>query len=282
MGKWLVIVVIAGVLSSLSASAQYGAVSTATAGSGRAAIEPTESSVLNPASIPFSRGYFATSEFSTLYGGQEFGVALTDNLPDTLVPTSLLYTQINSQQIEGPSQNFTTQDLRLQFGTFVTPKWAFGLTVQHKIDHVDPLTYTQTNVLLGSIYAFNENFGVAAVLDNVIAPDNSVPMAYQLLPSVALGLNYNYVKQMRFKLDVITAGNNSFNQPTVAAGLESHWNRWLVMRMGASKILQQNLDEYGGGVGFSGPKFAVHYGYLNCPQQDKLTRHAVDFAIPIW
>ncbi len=262
------------------AQAQYGAISTATAGSGRATVEPSESPVLNPASIPFSRGYFFTSDYATMSGTEEFTVGLTDNMPDSVVPAAFIYNQVNGKSLR--NQNFTTQDLRLEFANLIKKNLAFGMTVRSKTDSVLNTQYRQTNLLMGTIFALNSEIGLALVLDNLLGTNAEVPMDYRLVPAIGLGLNYNYKKVIRFRLDLETASNDSFNEPAISGGLEGHWNQWLLFRMGVRKTLETNIDEYGVGVGFAGPKFAFHYGYLSSPQQDKLDRHAVDLAIPIW
>lgn len=86
---------ISGLVASVICHAQYGAITTATADSGRATVEPSEAPVLNPASIPFTKGYFITSNYAFLQNAQAFTASLTDNLPDTLVPASAIYNQVN-------------------------------------------------------------------------------------------------------------------------------------------------------------------------------------------
>jgi len=267
------------VLSSL-AQAQYGAISTATAGSGHATVEPSEAPVLNPASIPYSKGYFITSDYASLYQANEFTVALTDNLPDTVVPTSFIYNQINGTGLA--NQTLVTQDLRLEVANLVSQDVSFGLALRSRTDSFLSYQYRQNNLLLGTIFAISPNMGIAIVADNLVGTDAKVPTAYRLLPSLAVGLNYNYLKVMRFRLDLQTASNDSFNEPTISGGMELHWNKWLLFRGGISKALETNTDEYGAGVGFEGPKFTGHLGYLMSPQQESLNREAVDLAVPIW
>jgi hypothetical protein len=265
-------------ISSL-AQAQYGAISTATVGTGRAAVEPTESPTLNPATIPYARGYFFTSDYASMAQASEFTVGLTDNLVDTVIPASLIYTQYNQNPNTNP---LTTQDIRLEFANLVSKKFSFGMAIRNKTDTTFATQYRQTNLLLGSIFTLTPDLGIALIADNVFSPDTSVPYAYRLLPGLSAGINYNYKKVIRFKVDAETATNDSLNAPSIGVGLEGHWNRWLVFRMGARKIPEFNTDEYGFGFGFSGPKFAIHYGYMSSPQDDTLNRQAVDLAVPIW
>jgi hypothetical protein len=261
-------------------NAQYGAISTATAGSGRASIEATEAPTLNPAAIPFSQGYFFTSDIATVGTGQEYAFSITDNLPDTTVPTSVIYSQLDGTTTN--KRSLMTQDMHLAFGNIVTKTFAFGLAIEHKIDTVIAKKYFQTNLMMGTLFSLNQNLGLALVVENILPTDGSVPNDYRLIPTTAIGLSYNKGRMMRFKLDLETAKNNSFSQPLIAGGVETYWNRWVIFRIGMKKDFDINSTQYGGGIGFTGPKFAVHYGYLSSPESRDLARHSVDLAVPIW
>ena len=278
---WIFGLLLAIVLTTLESQAQYGAISTATAGSGRATIEPSESPFLNPAAIAYNRGYFVTSDYGVMQGASEFSVGLSDNLPDTLVPAAFMYNQVNGTDPTS-NQQFTTQDLHLDISNLVRRDFAAGLSIRSKSDLLFQTQYRQTNVMFGSIWVLTPNIGVALVLDNLLKPDATVPEPFRLTPSAAVGINYNYKKVIRFRFDVETASNDSLNGTSFAAGIEGHWNQWSVFRMGVRKDLETNTDEYGAGIGFSGPKFAFHYGYLMSPEQQALNRQAVDLAVPIW
>jgi hypothetical protein len=267
-------------LFGVPSSAQYGAISTATAGSGRAAIEVTEAPALNPATIPFSRGYFFTTDVATIGAGQEYTVSLTDNLPATVVPTSLIYTQLDTTISN--KRKLTSQDMHLAFGNIVTKDFSFGLAIEHKIDTVLLKKYYQTNMMMGTLFSLGNNLGLAIVGENIIPLDGGAPKEFQLNPKTSFGISYNKGKMMRFKADLESAKNNSFSQPAISGGVETYWNRWFIFRFGARKDFELNANQYGAGIGFSGPKFAIHYGYLSSPETMDLTRHSVDLAVPVW
>jgi hypothetical protein len=275
-----ILIAVALIFVSHDSFAQYGAISTATAGSGRAAIEVTEAPLLNPASIPFSQGYFFTSDFATIGDGQEFTIGLTDNLNTTVVPTSMIYTEMESTNAF--KNKVTTQDMHLSLANIVSKTFSFGLSVEHKIDTELATKFFQTNMMMGSIFSIGDNLGLAVVLDHMLPTDGSIPNDYRFYPTTAIGLSYTRGSVIRFKLDVESAGNNSFDEPAIAGGVETYWNRWVIFRIGFRKDFALNSNQYGAGIGFTGPKFAIHYGYLSSPETQDLARHSIDFAIPIW
>lgn len=267
-------------LSSVNLFAYVGAISTATTGAGRAAIEPTEAPVLNPAVLPFSKGYFFTTSYSFLNTGKLFSVGVADNLVDTIVPTALTYVQSDTK--DKRNFDYQSQDLELAFANFYNPYLSIGLGFHHKIDTLFVAKHTQTNMFIGSMWTINNSMALAFVFDNFIQQDHQIPQDYLLKPKTSVGFSYNYKKFVRLKLDMESTDSNSFDRPALSTGVETYWNRWIILRMGARKDLQKNFDEYAAGVGFSGPKFALHYGYLASPQDDKRNYHAVDLAFPIW
>jgi len=261
--------------------AYVGAVSTGTAGSGRAAFDITEAPVLNPAAIAYLKGYFFNTGYGVQGRGNSFNISLTDNLPDTILPSSLQYWQQN--QKNSLSQEFATQTIKFGVGNYVGKSFALGFGMNHQIDSLNSTKHIQTNLTVGSLWSVSPQLTFAAVFDNVVEPDSSVPSFYRLKPATSFGLAYNYRKFVRLRFDLETpVSSNSFSQPNIASAIETYWNRWIIIRLGLRKELSSKIDQYGGGLGFVGPKFALHYGYIQSPQDDKVSRHAIDLAVPIW
>jgi hypothetical protein len=264
--------------------AYVGAVSSATAETGRASVEPTDSPFLNPASLPFMKGYFFTSGFSSTQNSdnaraQDFALSITDNMPETVVPTSVAFTQ---SKVDFASEEIVSRDFRLSFGNYIIPKWAMGFGLRYKDDQLPQERFTQGNMNLGLLYAPNADLGLAVVAENLIGSDTKIPADRRLSPTTALGATYIYRRFVRTRLDVISASNNSWDRPIVAAGLESYMNRWLILRLGFQRRNEEKANVYSGGMGFAGPRFGIHYAYLSSPDQESLSRHSVDLAIPIW
>ena len=268
----------------IQGQAYVGAVSTATAEAGRASVEPTDSPFLNPAGITFLKGYYFTtgydtSETSTQTHGENFALTLTDNLPETVVPTSLAFAQTKA---DFSSEESVSRDFRLSFANFITPKFAFGVGLRYKDDQLPAERYNQGNASIGTLYAPNADLGFAAVFENLMGTNSSIPEELRLNPNMSLGVSYIYRRFMRTRFDVVSGANDSFARPILEAGLESYMNRWAVIRLGIQRRNEEKATAYSAGMGFSGPKFSIQYAYLTSPDQDALTRHSIDMAIPVW
>lgn len=272
-------------LCSSFAKAYVGSVSAATGEAGIATVEASENPFGNPAGLGFVKGYYFTAGFgaqtkSSVGSSQELAVSLTDNMKDTLVPTSFSYVQQNVTPELGSAA--LRRDFRLSFGNFIRPGFGFGLAIVHDADQLETNKYAQTNVQVGFLVAPNSDLGLAALLENVVPTDKDIPESYRLKQTTALGASWNFKRLFRFRSDVTSAPGNSFGKPTFAAGMESYLNRWMVIRLGFQKNTELEANLFTGGVGFIGPKFGFHYAYQNSPQKEALTRHSVDLAVPIW
>lgn len=264
--------------------AYVGAVSSATAESGRASVESTDAPFLNPAALAHIKGYLFSAGFATSANkkqeiGQDFAVSITDNLSETVVPTSIAYVQ---SKIDPNSEEQVTRDFRLSLGNFMSKRLAGGLALRYRDDQLALNRYTQMNLNIGALYSFHDSLGVGLVLDNILGAKSDIPEDLRQRPQMSVGGSYIYKKFLRTRFDLISAENNSFDRPTIAAGLESYMNRWVIIRLGVQRQNEKNANIYSAGVGFAGPRFGVHYAYLTSQELDSFNRHSVDLSLPIW
>ena len=273
-------------LFDLQSQAYVGSVSAATGESGRAAVEASESPFGNPAALAFLTGYyfsagFGSSKQTNLGTAQDLALSITDNMKDTVLPTSFSYVQRTSVPA-GATENVFQRNLKLSFGNFLRDGLGFGLAVNHEDDRLAIDHFTQTNLEAGFLFAPNKEFGLALVFDNILPVGAAAPEVYRLKQTTAIGASYNFKRFVRVKADMITDSGNSLAHPALAAGMESYMNRWLVIRWGVGRNNEADSRLYTAGLGFLGPKFALNYAFQNSPQTASLTRHSVDLAVPIW
>jgi hypothetical protein len=261
--------------------AYNGAISAATAGTGRAAGEVSDSPFLNPSTISFLRGYFFSSSYSTaseFYSG--YTISITDTLKETVIPTAAAYSQGTMKTKDGFKAS--SRDFRLAMAEKVGGRFALGLSGHYKNDRTDWDSFGQTNLTLGAVLAVTENLSAGLVFDDFLGPPATIPQEFRLKPTIGTGLSYNYKKVVRARLDVVSAENNTLTRPTYGAGVESFMNKWMILRLGVGHDTDKNSNIYSAGVGFRGPKFGLHYAYSSSTEDENPVRHSVDLAIPIW
>lgn len=270
------------VLLAPSSHAYQGAVSGATAQTGRAALDNNDTPFMNPAGVAQLSGYYFSSTFSAgalvpELKQKEYSIAMTENLKDTLVPTSL-----------GFNERVTTLDTRtdirkrvqLSFGQTIRPSLSLGLGINYQDDFFVE-HYRQINVGLGALWVPHPDIGFALVLDDLVPQSDRLPTAVRQNAKTSLGVAYLYRTLIRMRADVISAENNSFAKPAAGVGVETFMNKWILFRVGTQLNRETETSLYTGGIGFRGPRFAANYAYIT-ESRDNQVRHAVDLTIPLW
>lgn len=264
---------------SLPAKAYVGSVSAATGGSGRAAIEASDSPFMNPAAVAHLTGYYFTMAYGSGGNSQAdadvMALSLTDNMRETVVPTSMAYYQ-STDRTRG--EEHSQKNFRLSLANFINPQLAFGLGIVHQQDYLPQVSYSQTNMDLGVLWAPNKDIGFGAMVSNAFGPAANIPQGQKLNRQWALAGSYNYQQFMRLKADILQEEEGL----SYGLGIENYMNRWLVFRLGYKNATAQSYHLYSGGLGFVGPRFGLHYAYQASPQGAIYERHSVDLAIPIW
>jgi hypothetical protein len=281
------ILIFVGFLSSVARAAVYNsAVSAGTGSAGLAAVEPLDTPFMNPAALPYSVGYFfgaGYSSTSTPLQGETTNLALslTDNMKDSAIPTTLGF--VDTHYGLG-SQTWERKEGRLAVGNYIFKRNALGFGVTYR-DSEGPSNQSlkQTGLFLGSMFALTKAFSLGFVLDNLLPPSAGITPAERLYQTTSVGVSYNYKTFLRAKLDVSSESGNSWARPTLAAGLENYWNRWLIVRMGVQRNNEFEQTIASAGVGFAGPKFGLHYAFQNVQSPTGTDpRHSVDLGVPLW
>jgi hypothetical protein len=227
------------------ASSFGGAISAGSGLSGRAVADEVEGASQNPALVPFSKGYHF--RVTGLQSGQSIGgssvrVAVLDNLPDTAVPASILYSEFRN------SQNFTERDFLVNFGNLIGEKTGLGFAVGYRtrpaLDLGNPLQVDRSEVygMVGVQHYFTNEFSIAGTFE---------PKNY------GAGLSYIYRRLIRMRFDVAQMGETLVQRPggqvLSSLGGETFINRWLVLRLGAAQLGSEGIKSTWG-VGFYGAK----------------------------
>lgn len=255
-------------LIALSASAQVfnSSISSATGGTGRAAVEAGDAVFLNPSTLVHLRGSFLYSSFAK----DEFAITLTDNSPASVLPASLGFIQKKSDVTQGELEE---QDIVFALSEFVVEKWSLGITGHYITQTIPGNSYRQINGDVGLMYTPKAHIGLGLVAYNVFGEKNEIPENFRKKTSVGAGFNYIYEAKIRFRADVTS-------ESIFMGGIESYLNDFLILRVGYSSDTDDKRDLGTLGLAFKGPKFAINYAYQGNPQNSGDYRHSVDLEIP--
>lgn len=253
-------------LNAALAQVYKSSISTATGGTGRAAIEPGDTLLLNPASLPHLRGRFLYTSFAE----DQFVASLSDNTKESTLPAGFSFVQKKSTVSLG---DLKQQDLALTFAEFIVDRWSVGLTGHYLDQKLPTASYTQTNADLGFLFTPNSNMGLGLVVYNIFGERSNIPSEFREKTSVGAGFNYIYRNAIRFRMDATS-------ESVFGLGFDSYLNQFMIMRFGYSDDTDKARQLVSAGAGFNGPRFQLNYAYQGNPQKSSDYRHSVDLIIP--
>jgi hypothetical protein len=250
-----------------------GTVSMSTGGTGRGTVEPTDSVLLNPAIV----AQIPTSYISLNYTRDQYGITISDNGKEALFPAAVAFNRSNVNDVK-------TQDMTLVVAYSPKPKLSFGIgasLVEYSLDNsANDQKYNQTVADLGMTYAFTKDFAFGVVAYKAFSSQTDFNQALQKQRTVGAGMNYTYLNFVRFRYDIESAPDNKFNRLIFMSGLETFLNDWMILRLGYQNNNVVSKNFLSAGIGFAGPQFGFHYGYLTNPADHADDRHSVDLGIP--
>lgn len=245
-------------------------VSRATGKAGRAAVDPGEVSLMNPATLVHLK------DRSLMYsqGEDVFAVALAENSFDVVMPASLAYVRKQNKSTE-----VLMEDARVTLADHWYSGWSFGLTGhQYKVRVVDE-NFQQTNVDAGLMYTPTSRLGLALMVHDGLPDNIDIPEAYRLRSRTGIGANYLYGTSVRFRVDALSAINNNFNYPTTMVGYEAYLNRWLVFRLGYRHEQLPVIEYASVGAGLDLPRFDINYAYEGEVKESQNHTHSIDLTV---
>ena len=251
-----------------------GAVTTATGGSGRGAVEPVDGVLLNPAII----SDLPMKNFSVNYSLDQQAISISDNGKDAYFPAAFVFQRLTTDTID-------TKQLGISVATYRWHRLVVGanFSVIDYLDHTVPgfeHVYHQPAADLGSSLAVTDNFGMGLVFNKIASNKVDLAENLQTQKTTALGISYIFQGFARFRFDVESAPENKTDRLVYMAGMENFINDWIVIRTGYQNNNVLNKNFISAGVGFAGPQFGLHYAYISNPADKTEDKHLIDLGIP--
>lgn len=254
------------ILNVAQAQVFNSSISSATGGTGRAAVEVADAAFMNAATLVHVKG----RSFYSSFAENQFAISLNDNTPDIMMPAALGFVQ---KKWDLASGELKESDITLSLAEFATDKWAMGITGHYREQKLEERSYRQTNADIGFIYTPRPQIGLALVGYNLFGEDTSAPEELRRKTTVGAGFNYVVGSSVRFRLDATS-------ESEFMGGVETYINRFVISRIGYYNDSDDARQLVTAGMGFNGPKFALNYAYEGNPQESGDYRHSVDLGIP--
>jgi hypothetical protein len=278
-----------------AARAQFysGAISSAMGGAGRAAADPGEAVLLNPASLPHIQRYTIAGHYGLGWHPTEgndrgFALLIADGTPENLFPGAVTFSRRWRDFAQGVG-SVMEQDLQIAAGGMLLSKLSFGIS-GHRQSWVptsewtgSPLNheFTQTNGSLGIIATPAPWLGFGLVAKDVFPTGSDVPQGVRLVPTYSLGTHVIFHEIFRLRLDLERPDVDNPNKRTnVMAGLESFFLKEVAFRMGAQWRETADQTWATAGFGFRGPRLSMDYSFQRDVRVADGTRHLFDLWLP--
>lgn len=261
--------------------------------SGRAAIDPSESAYLNPASVAYFGAYTMTGAYQmgdvrnsgaaqTQSGFKTYGLQISDGSSNNIVPgaISYLHNVVDLDNSVGGG-NFTQDDFQISLGEIFFSRFAFGLSVHHLMQNGRGIKDRQTNATLGVMYTPTERIGIGLVGYDLIPSPESLQPGRALNAVYGLGTNILFTDSFSARADIVKPGVGSRGRADVGIGLQSYFNEFLAVRLGLQ--LKETADQTNltAGFGYRGPKFSIDYSFQQDTRSGGYARHLVDLYLPL-
>lgn len=274
------------ILSSVSHAQFYtGPISEGTGGAGRGAVDPSESSFLNPAAVAHLRRYYISGNYGVTNHlfegeGQRFGLHFADGSPENLIPGAFSYTR---KKFEVPNVNSSLfQDFAVTLSGVPVGGLAVGVTGHRLTSSVGGKDENQDNAHFGLLYVPTGQWGLGFVIYDFLPTSDSIPVNLRLVPTYALGFNYLLMDRFRFRLDLVRPDiQPQERRNNVMAGVESYFREDFLFRLGGQ--WRETADEMyvTGGLGYQGPRLSFDYTFQKDVRTAEGYRHLFDLWLPL-
>lgn len=254
--------------------ADIGAISTATGGSGRGAVETVDGILLNPAFV----AEFPTKNFSVNYSDDEWAMTVSDNGEDSYFPAALQFVNLKNATLETQKLGFSV----------ALPRWkklVLGTTLSmveytNSPTNATEFNYRQAVADMGLTYSISRDWALGFVANTVAASKVELASALQLQKTLSMGASYTYKNFARFRFDIESSVENKTDRLTYMYGLENYVNDWIIFRMGYQNNNELAKNYLTAGLGFAGPQFGLHYAYISDTKDKTDQKHLIDLGIP--
>ncbi len=254
-------------------------------GAGRAGLSGAESVFLNPALVPLIQmteviGYFRDGQYGRGQHRNAWAVGAVDSGKEVYFPAAFHYVRTRDT-----GRALTAADgemFHLALGKNISERLAIGFSGYHlKYKVSGDREYTQWNGSLGALVLITENMGFAYVLNNVAGPGSDVPRGLREDMNQGIGVYGAIAEIARLRVDLTRQERfNPDKKMAYMVGIESMLSDYFLFRAGFRRDDLRDERFYTAGIGFTGPRLKIDYGFEKNAEGAEGAVHSVDMRVP--
>lgn len=249
-----------------------GSVSTALGGAGVGSVIESDGAFNNPASIAF----FGQKTVALSYGSEAQRISFADNGEDSLFPAMIGYSRNSAFDVD-------TESFYLGFAYPIKKLFSVGANFGFQSTKIPPSTdkERQNVVDVGVTYRPQAWLSTGLVLKNKPLKDSDLPDAIDDRPSLAAGIEMQYMDLTNVRFEIESGKNAQSDQRLIYKfGLESYINEWFFGRIGYQNNNLESQNYFTAGIGLGGSQFGLHYAYTKESELQKDEDHSIDLIMP--
>lgn len=261
-----------------------GTIASGIGGAGRAAIDPGESALLNPAAVAHLNNYYSGVHYGLMNhskegDGSRTALVLSDGSSENVIAGAFTYVRKN---VEIDKFSWSGQDFQASVAGFPFSKIAVGIAAHRFMSSISEVNSNQDNMHVGIMYAPNKDYGFGLVGYDLLNADTAVPAPARLKRTYAVAGNLIILDMFHFRLDILQQEVlNPGRRNEVMAGFETYFRDDFVFRMGGDWKEPTDQMFVTTGFGFKGPRLSFDYSFQKDIRAAEGSRHMFDLWLPL-
>lgn len=267
------------------ATEMVGALSAGQGGTGRAAVEGSESLYLNPASLALMNKFYSSISYQSGFTQKDvsrntYSITFTDGTDSAFLPGALGYRR---HQISDRGVHYKENEFKAGVAYRLTERVSAGLGGSFlKAESQLGEGYNQTNLDAGLLFGLMPNWGLSINAENIIEAKKSLPLALQRRSQAALGTQYIFRTFITARYEAIVPLYAEIAQKIghrvgLGVDLQNHFR----LNLGFSNDDNTSQNWSSVGLAWMGPRLRLAYSFQDESRLGLGERHLVDLWFDI-
>lgn len=257
-----------------------GPISLSMGGGGRAAFNVAEGLYLNPAAVAINGGYYLAGTYLhgdifSGVGGDEYGAVVADGNEENIIPAALGFRSskysLNSQEVKSQSFRLGTAYSFRNFSVGVAAQRTALNSTGLSLDEV------QYQADIGALWSVNDKIVLGLVGQNILSPNQNIPIEIQSKKLIALGAQYVGATHFSLRWDILyPLQDNDLHRIVHQMGMDSKFYDEFHFRFGYELDDYIGQSRYALGLGWEGPRLKFAYAFQQTLRNSTNDRHMID------
>ena len=267
------------------ATEMVGALSAGQGGTGRAAVEGSESLYLNPASLALMNKFYSAISYQSGFTQKDvsrntYSITFTDATDSAFLPGALGYRR---HQISDRGIHYKENEFKAGAAFRLTDRVSAGfggsyLSAESQLGD----NHSQYNLDGGLLFGLLPNWGLSLSGENLLKQDEALPLALRRISRVAMGTQYVFQHMVTLRYEALMSlytENTQLLGHRAGFGINMRGNFMFNAGYSVDDARAQNWGSVG--LAWRGPRLKLAYSVQKEDRSELGTRHLIDLWMDI-